>query len=207
MRLILAATFANLPFGTIYAFSVFLKSMEAMLSLTRSDMGVIFGEDFEADEAVVDEDRVAHGDVVDEILIVDVDGSDFLRVFAIGAGLDGEIKDLAGTELDGCVDVTGANFGTLDIHHDGDLAADTGAHGADATDDGARPLMFGVGHVQPDDVGTAEDEFLEHLLALRSGTKSEDDFGTAENRLRLSHGKSHTKQSSRGMLALTFQFR
>ena len=43
MRLILAATFANLPFGTIYAFSVFLKSMEAMLSLTRSDMGVIFG--------------------------------------------------------------------------------------------------------------------------------------------------------------------
>ena len=43
MRLILAATFSNLPFGTIYAFSVFLKSMETMLSLTRSDMGVIFG--------------------------------------------------------------------------------------------------------------------------------------------------------------------
>jgi MFS family permease len=43
MRLILAATFANLPFGTIYAFSVFLKSMEALLSLTRSDMGLIFG--------------------------------------------------------------------------------------------------------------------------------------------------------------------
>ena len=43
MRLILAATFANLPFGTIYAFSVFLKSMEAMLSLTRTDMGMVFG--------------------------------------------------------------------------------------------------------------------------------------------------------------------
>ena len=43
MRLILAATFANLPFGTIYAFSVFLKSMEAMLSLSRSDMGLVFG--------------------------------------------------------------------------------------------------------------------------------------------------------------------
>ncbi len=43
MRLILAATFTNLPFGTIYAFSVFLKSMEAMLSLTRSEMGIIFG--------------------------------------------------------------------------------------------------------------------------------------------------------------------
>lgn len=43
MRLILAATFANLPFGTIYAFSVFLKSMESMLGLTRSDMGTVFG--------------------------------------------------------------------------------------------------------------------------------------------------------------------
>lgn len=43
MRLILAATFANLPFGTIYAFSVFLKSMESMLGLTRSDMGMVFG--------------------------------------------------------------------------------------------------------------------------------------------------------------------
>jgi OFA family oxalate/formate antiporter-like MFS transporter len=43
MRFILAATFANLPFGTIYAFSVFLKSMETMLSLTRSDMGLVFG--------------------------------------------------------------------------------------------------------------------------------------------------------------------
>ena len=43
MRLILAATFSNLPFGTIYAFSVFLKSMESMLSLTRTDMGLVFG--------------------------------------------------------------------------------------------------------------------------------------------------------------------
>ena len=43
MRLILAASIANLPFGTIYAFSVFLKSMEAMLSLTRTEMGIVFG--------------------------------------------------------------------------------------------------------------------------------------------------------------------
>jgi len=43
MRLILAASIANLPFGTIYAFSVFLKSMESMLSLSRSEMGIVFG--------------------------------------------------------------------------------------------------------------------------------------------------------------------
>lgn len=33
----------NLPFGTIYAFSVFLKPMEAMLGIGRAEMTIIFG--------------------------------------------------------------------------------------------------------------------------------------------------------------------
>jgi len=40
---IAAATAINLPFGTIYAFSVFLKPMEAMLGISRADMTLIFG--------------------------------------------------------------------------------------------------------------------------------------------------------------------
>ena len=40
---IAAATAINLPFGTIYAFSVFLKPMEAMLGIGRADMTLIFG--------------------------------------------------------------------------------------------------------------------------------------------------------------------
>jgi MFS transporter, OFA family, oxalate/formate antiporter len=40
---IAAATALNLPFGTIYAFSVFLKPMEAMLAIGRTEMTVVFG--------------------------------------------------------------------------------------------------------------------------------------------------------------------
>ena len=37
-----AATILNLPFGTIYAFSVFLKPMEAMLGIGRAQMALVF---------------------------------------------------------------------------------------------------------------------------------------------------------------------
>jgi len=37
-----AATIATLPFGTIYAFSVFLAPMEAMLGIGRADMAFVF---------------------------------------------------------------------------------------------------------------------------------------------------------------------
>ncbi len=40
---IAAATAVNLPFGTIYAFSVFLKPMEAMLAISRAEMTMVFG--------------------------------------------------------------------------------------------------------------------------------------------------------------------
>ena len=38
-----AATLANLPFGTIYAFSVFIKPIEALLGATRAEMSFVFG--------------------------------------------------------------------------------------------------------------------------------------------------------------------
>jgi MFS transporter, OFA family, oxalate/formate antiporter len=39
---LLAATVVNLPFGTLYAFSVFLKPMEALLGATRAEMSIVF---------------------------------------------------------------------------------------------------------------------------------------------------------------------
>lgn len=39
---VVAATILNLPFGTIYAFSVFLTPMEALLSIGRTEMTVVF---------------------------------------------------------------------------------------------------------------------------------------------------------------------
>jgi OFA family oxalate/formate antiporter-like MFS transporter len=40
---LLAATAVNLPFGTIYAFSVFLRPVEALLGATRAEMSFVFG--------------------------------------------------------------------------------------------------------------------------------------------------------------------
>jgi MFS family permease len=40
---LLAATVVNLPFGTLYAFSVFLKPMEALLGTSRAQMSFVFG--------------------------------------------------------------------------------------------------------------------------------------------------------------------
>lgn len=40
---IAAATVLNLPFGTLYAFSVFLKPMEALFGVGRAEMTVVFG--------------------------------------------------------------------------------------------------------------------------------------------------------------------
>ena len=39
---LIAATALNLPFGTIYAFSVFLKPMEALLGIGRAEMSIVF---------------------------------------------------------------------------------------------------------------------------------------------------------------------
>ena len=39
---IAAATVLNLPLGSLYAFSVFLKPLEALLGLTRADLAVVF---------------------------------------------------------------------------------------------------------------------------------------------------------------------
>ncbi len=40
---IAAATAVNLPFGSLYAFSVFLKPMEAMLGASRAELSFVFG--------------------------------------------------------------------------------------------------------------------------------------------------------------------
>ncbi len=41
-RVVAAATALNLPIGSLYAFSVFLKPLEALLGLTRADLAFVF---------------------------------------------------------------------------------------------------------------------------------------------------------------------
>src|SRR5256885_5509242 len=41
-RAIAAATALNAPLGSLYAFSVFLKPLEALLGLSRADLALVF---------------------------------------------------------------------------------------------------------------------------------------------------------------------
>jgi MFS transporter, OFA family, oxalate/formate antiporter len=41
-RVVAAATALNLPIGSLYAFSVFLKPLEALLGLSRADLAFVF---------------------------------------------------------------------------------------------------------------------------------------------------------------------
>ena len=41
-RAIAAATALDLPFGTLYAFSVFLAPLEELLGVTRADLALVF---------------------------------------------------------------------------------------------------------------------------------------------------------------------
>ena len=41
-RAVVAATVLNLPLGSLYAFSVFLKPLEALLGLSRGDLALVF---------------------------------------------------------------------------------------------------------------------------------------------------------------------
>src|SRR5262249_28536539 len=100
-----------------------------------ADVRLALFQHFEPEEALVDEDNAADGDVGDEVLVVDIDRANFLAALALEAGFHGEVEDLAGLELDRCGEVAGANLWALDVHHDRDLAADARADGADATDD------------------------------------------------------------------------
>jgi MFS family permease len=43
VAVLLAATILTLPFGTLYAFSVFLKPIEALLVVSRAEMSFVFG--------------------------------------------------------------------------------------------------------------------------------------------------------------------
>jgi MFS transporter, OFA family, oxalate/formate antiporter len=41
--MIAAATALNLPIGALYAFSVFIQPLEALLGLSRADLALVFG--------------------------------------------------------------------------------------------------------------------------------------------------------------------
>ena len=62
--------------------------------------------------------------VVDHDSLVPSSRANFLGVFTWRGGFDGEVENFARLELDGRCEIARADLGSLDVHHDCDLAAD-----------------------------------------------------------------------------------
>lgn len=136
----------------------------------------MLGEDFHFNFAVVDEDGVTNGNVVDEVVVIDIDGVEFLAGFAA----NGEPELLARVEVESGFEVTSADGGPLCVHKNAGVLAEIGGGSTNGFDDGAGPVMSAVGHVEAEDIDASGDHIADHFGGFSGGAEGGDN-------LRLSH--------------------
>ena len=161
-----------------------------------ADAVVLFAQDFHVDVAVVHEDDIALGNVVDEPIVVNVH-----RIVLLAArSAHGELEGVAGVQVQARFKVAGADGRALGVHHDGDVGGRLAGCLADALDDSMHPVVLGVAHVEPEDVCPGGDELGEHLRRVGGGAEGADDLGFAHGRqkaVRASRGKEQVLRAAR----------
>ena len=133
---------------------------------------VVLLDDFHANEPAVDEHRRADRDVPRKTGVVDVDPAKTGRR-ALGV----QLERVALLEIDRIGDHARADFGTLDVHHDGDVPLDADRDVANPLHQRGHPLAGAVSHVQAHHVDAGDDQLLEHLRALGRRADGGDDLG------------------------------
>ena len=110
--------------------------------------------------SVIDHEGVSCGDITHEAVIVHGGGKRHTRIDAIFSKLD----DVALEEIEGSFQITGADgrAGEIEKHRDVDpacfgLAADPLGHFSG-------PFVFGVAHVEPENVGALVNEASDHFF-------------------------------------------
>ena len=132
--------------------------------------------------AIVDHHHIFHRDVVDQSIVVDVDGVFFLAL----SPAYGEFDDVPGMEVEISSHVSRPDRRTLGIHHDGNVGRGSLGYLADAWNNLAHPVVGGVAHVEAKNVGSSDDQSVQHLGGLCGRAKGADNFCFAhreENRL------------------------
>ena len=79
------------------------------------------------DHPIIDQHHIPFGDVIDEAVIVDIDGIEFL---AAGAP-DSELHDIADLEIELGAEISGTNRWSLGVEENADLGVEFGGNGAD----------------------------------------------------------------------------
>ncbi len=142
---------------------------------SHSTLFPFFGQHLHFNRAVVDQDDVAHADVVDEILVIHVHG----MLFEVAFAADREGEFLAGLQIQRHAQVAGADGRSLGVHEDAHVARPFEGLGPDRGMDAAHPVVRGVGHVQAEDVDARVNQLADHFRRIRGGAQGRYDFCAA----------------------------
>ena len=142
-----------------------------------ADLGALDGGDLKDDEAVVDKDTVAGGQVIGKARVAH--GHDGLVALHVAGG-EGEVRPVGEGDLP-LLEGADAVLGTLGVEHDRDGQAQLGAHGLDHVDLLLVLLMGAVGEVQAGHVQALLAHGAENFGIFAGRADGADDLG-------LSHG-------------------
>ena len=126
-------------------------------------------------KAVIEENHVAHRDVVDQVVVVHRDRIRF-RAFCASHG---DFQNVADRKREVALQNAGANRWPLRIEKEGDIAPELFRKSADSGDDVTHPFVLRMAHVQPKHVGACLDHLPDDLGIFRGRTESADDLGLA----------------------------
>ena len=134
--------------------------------------------DLEVDQAVIDQDVGARGDLGGEVQVVERDVGGVAQPVLAG-GLRGHDDLVAGVDGDlGVVlEQAGADLGALGVQQDADGHAELAGDAADALDALVVLLVGAVREVEAGDVHARLDHLAERIVAVAGGTHGADDLG------------------------------
>jgi hypothetical protein len=130
-----------------------------------ADTVIELGKDLEVNDSIVHKDHVPLVDVVDQAVVVNVDGIELLTA----GTADGELHDVPNLEIKFRREVAGADSRTLGVEEDAYRHIKLGSDPPDGRDDLAHPIMLGMAHVEPEDIGSSQDHLAKTLRRLSRG--------------------------------------
>ena len=147
-----------------------------------ADPVIELGKNLEMNDPVIDKDGVTLVNVVNQAVVVDVDGIKFLASCPANC----ELHDVTNLEWQFGGEISRANGWSLCVEKDAHGHVQLRSNRADGGHDLANPVMLGVTHVEAENICSRKDHLPKTLGRFRGWAKGADDFGFAQY---CGHGK------------------
>ena len=129
----------------------------------------------ELNDSVVDQDGITRGDVVNQAVVIHVDGIGLLTLRAA----DGELENVPRREFQIRRQIAGANGRPLCIEQDRHRSPDLIRDPPNLRHNLPHPIMARVAHVESENVGALHHQLPEHVRLFRGRPERADDLGFA----------------------------